>query len=152
METVTISPRRTPSRAHAVVAPVLVYGTLRKGQPNAGLLAGRATYGATIRIEGFALIDAGWFPYAVPAEGESITVEVVSLHPNRAGETLRDLDRLEGFIEGNPASLYTRELVSWRDGHGVLRQGWLYVPSAATQARITRSGDTTIPSGDWNDR
>lgn len=59
------------------------------------------------------------------------------------------LDRLEGYREGDPASLYTREIVSWTDAHGMLRQAFMYVPSEASQERIMRGAHQVIESGDW---
>lgn len=145
------SPRSTPSRAHVATLPVLVYGTLRRhGGANSRLLTGRATYGETIRVEGYRLLSNGHFPYAIPTPGSEITVEVVHLSQERRGETIGRLDALEGYREDAPeGSLYTREIVSWNASDGMLRSGFMYVPSASTIERIMRDDLTEIPSGDW---
>lgn len=149
-------PRVEPSRAHFASLPVLVYGSLRKGQSNAGLFArGRGVYGETIRIGGFVLVDGGAFPYAVPTavEGASIVCEVVALSVERRGEVLDSLAHLEGYRSEAPeASLYLREVVSWSDNHGMRREGFMYVPSEASQARIMRGGHPVIEGGDWLNR
>jgi gamma-glutamylcyclotransferase (GGCT)/AIG2-like uncharacterized protein YtfP len=85
---------------------VFVYGTLKRGYGNHGLLAGQAFEGEARTAPGFALFSLGSHPGMVerPGESGSVTGEVWSVD----AACLEKLDALEGIAEG----LYRRGAVS----------------------------------------
>lgn len=96
------------------MAPVLVYGTLKRGFTNHHWLSGARFLGAGVML-GFALHDLGPFPMAVPSPGETpLHGELYAVD----GAQLVRLDRLEGTPR-----LYER----WR--HPLVGGGeaWVYV-------------------------
>lgn len=103
---------------------VFVYGTLKYGRGNHGLLSSATFDGTVTTEESFALGDIG-FPYAfpfsvVPRELRSrlcwpVRGEVYEVHDP---QTMRSLDSLEGF-----PSHYDRIVVRLSNG----RQAWMYV-------------------------
>ena len=46
---------------------LFVYGTLRKGGVAADYLRGQRLLQQNMRLSGFAMYDAGWYPFVVPA-------------------------------------------------------------------------------------
>lgn len=97
---------------------VFVYGTLKRGQPNHGQLAGCAFCGEA-RMAGLALYNLGPFPMAVatshpgaPLQGELYAVSTAQLAA---------LDRFEGVPR-----LYERQRHQLGDG----RSAWVYVGRA----------------------
>lgn len=137
------------------ILPVLVYGTLRAGQRNAGLLAGRADFGPVMSVPGFALhANAGqvWpahdfgFPFAVAAGStDAMVAQVVTLHPGSAAQTMRDLDVLEVFAPADPfGGLYVRQRVMLPDAAGL---AWTYVAGPRFDAQVRAL--PRIESGDW---
>lgn len=105
------------------------YGTLRHGQPNWARLLADAPLLGTHCVPGFALYDAGPFPYAAPRPGGRIVVDLFAIDP----AALAACDRLEGYphhydrrripVAGTPAWLF-------------------FVPRPPTGCRL-------IPGGDW---
>lgn len=86
---------------------VAVYGTLRAGESNHSRLGGAKRLGDTFRLPGFRLYGVNFsFPYATPAEGESIVVELYEIND----EILQELDWLEGY-----PSHYNRKVVNVGD-------------------------------------
>ena len=81
---------------------VFVYGTLKQGFYNHGVLAG-ATYIGTDIVTGYSLVDLGAYPGAVEDNEGAIIGEVYYINP----EILERLDILEG--EG---TLYKRIFVN----------------------------------------
>ncbi|MGH7163429.1 MAG: gamma-glutamylcyclotransferase family protein [Planctomycetota bacterium] len=110
---------------------LVVYGTLRRGEPRAPFLGGAAFLGE-LRLPGFNLLDLGEYPGAVPGAG-AIVGEAYEL-PGPA--LLSVLDDVEG-ARGN-APLFRRALV---DALGAPAWIYLYARDAANAPRI--------PSGDW---
>ena len=51
---------------------LFVYGTLRKGGVSAHYLQDALLLEEKVHLKGYALYDAGWYPFAVPASSSSI--------------------------------------------------------------------------------
>jgi gamma-glutamylcyclotransferase (GGCT)/AIG2-like uncharacterized protein YtfP len=121
-----------------------VYGTLRRGERNAPLLAGAAYLGEGLvagrLIEMPSNADRAYaYPALVAAPGD-VTVEIYRL-ADRA--TLARLDALEGFDPRDEAgSEYVRRSVEIRDGP--VRRAWIYIYNGAPDG----TGGTVI-GGDW---
>jgi len=111
---------------------VLVYGTLKRGQPNHHQLGGSPCRGEA-RLAGLALFDLGPFPMAVAsAEADaSLLGELYAL----SAEQLAALDRFEGAPR-----LYERQRHTLADGRAV----WVYVGRARQVRHVAR-----IASGVW---
>ena len=88
---------------------VFVYGTLKKGFGNNGLLRDAEFIGESL-VDNMTLYDMG-FPVAVDRDGEKIKGEVF-----RITDELQSLDYLEGYPD-----FYDRKLVDTKHG-----QAWIY--------------------------
>lgn len=107
---------------------VAVYGSLRQGMGNHGLLSGLKPL-STTTVKGFDMYSYGAFPFITDGEGE-VTVEVYEVDSdNRA-------DRLD-MLEGYP-SFYDRKQVITEDGETV----WVYFIA-------DQRNDTPVKNGDW---
>jgi gamma-glutamylcyclotransferase (GGCT)/AIG2-like uncharacterized protein YtfP len=94
---------------------VAVYGTLKLGHGNHGLLKDSKLLG-TDYLYGWDMYDLGAFPGIVPGEA-GISVEVYEIDE----ETLRKLDGLEGYREGKPDKcLYLRKTVDTQFGEAYI--------------------------------
>jgi gamma-glutamylcyclotransferase (GGCT)/AIG2-like uncharacterized protein YtfP len=110
---------------------VMVYGTLLRGQPNHGRMAG-ATFVREVRTEAcFTLVDLGPFPALRDGGGTAVLGELYEVTP----EHLAALDRFEGVPHH-----YERVTVRLADGARVQ----VYVQ----RGTLHRGGDV-IASGDW---
>jgi len=133
--------------------PVFVYGTLRQGQGNSGLMNPAVDNVTTGRLKGVAIYGADHgFPYAAEHEDPSaVTVgELVVLKENNEGDYARyRLDRLEGFNSDHPnSSHYERVLTKVYledEDDGV--KAWTYL--ARGFARETLVEKDRIVDGDW---
>lgn len=115
---------------------VAVYGTLRQGEGNHGLLRGQKFLG-TDRIVG-TLYDIGPFPCAVLDGKGQIVVEV---YDEIDDETLSNLDCLEGYSgQESSANLYNRRTVRTEKGEFVETYEW---------AGVVRENFLKIEDGDW---
>lgn len=92
----------TPGEARTAL---FVYGTLKRGASNHGLMAGQQFLGSARTVPGFVLYDLGGYPGMVQVPGASgfVTGEVWLV----SSACLAALDRFEGIGEG----LYRREPV-----------------------------------------
>jgi gamma-glutamylcyclotransferase (GGCT)/AIG2-like uncharacterized protein YtfP len=111
---------------------VLVYGTLKRGQPNHHQLAGSAFCGAA-SLPKLALYNLGPFPMAVASDDPNTCLhgELYAVHPTQ----LAALDR----FEGSPR-LYERQQHRLVDGRPV----WVYVGRPRQVRHVPR-----ITSGVW---
>ena len=88
-----------------------------------------------MRLNGFRMYNAGWFPAVVPGEpGESVLIEVMDI--GDADDTIRALDRYEGV-----PFLYRREIVTTPVG-----EAFIYLFNGETE-NMSR-----IESGDWHEQ
>jgi gamma-glutamylcyclotransferase (GGCT)/AIG2-like uncharacterized protein YtfP len=110
---------------------VFVYGTLRRGEPNHGLLEGSQCLGRTHTESRFTLLDLKYFPGLIRGGRTSVAGELYAVDE----WTLRKLDSLEGH-----PSFYRREPILLVDGREVL--SYIY-------QRDNHRRDRPIPSGDW---
>lgn len=106
---------------------LFVYGTLKRGMRNHGLVA-RWVRGVDVAVGPGRLFDVGLYPALVAGPGR-VAGEVLHLDPAGAAEALALLDELEGYRPGDPAgSLYVRRPVTVEvaDGRRVEAQTYLY--------------------------
>ena len=111
---------------------VFVYGTLKRGQANHGVLDGADCLGR-VRLHGAALFDQGAFPMAVLTPGHPDVIHGELYRADDAG--LARLDHLEGYPH-----LYDRQRVCLSNG----QQAWVYVGRPEQVA-----GCRPVPYGDW---
>jgi len=110
---------------------VFVYGTLKRGKSNHGLLAG-ATYLGTDTVRGpYSMVDLGWYPGVVrlddsvdsPIVGEVYEVDEPTLHSLDCLEGHPDFyERIKIKTQFKGAWLYTLP-PSWLEDHKVLEDG-----------------------------
>ncbi len=132
--------------------PIFVYGTLRHGQPNYRLLAGRTAHEHEALLPGHQLYVAR-LPYVAetPDTDTVVVGELMTPRPDRYAETLRHVDRLEGYEPAEPdRGLYLRV------ARTVFYRTTPYEPWQQHQAWVYHGGhhftyDETLrdPSGDW---
>lgn len=129
--------------------PFFVYGTLRPGERNHDvLLRGRTRTEEPARLTGAVLYEGPGFPYAVEETGGVVRGELVTARPETYEELLAALDRLEGYVAGNPRSLYERVA---READETAVRAWVYVAGPAVTARL-RAGGRVIEGGAWSSR
>ncbi len=117
---------------------VFVYGTLMAGDDRGGVLRDRAVLVGEATISGD-LYDVGWFPALVPTTGERrVTGEVWEIPDWSVESTISLLDRIEGYREGDPFSMYVRRPVNalLADGREVVAETYEWNGSTADMARI----------------
>lgn len=153
-ESVTASVTETATESsaageHAIQLPIFVYGTLRRGQENYGLLRGRTLAETAAVLYGVELVSLGWYPAALESDSPSAAVhgEVVIIHPHFYSTVLETLDRLEGYHPGFDAlSFYRRVQRSVHTATGRDVQAWLYLGRADF---LHQRPHESIPAGDW---
>jgi gamma-L-glutamyl-butirosin B gamma-L-glutamyl cyclotransferase len=116
---------------------LFVYGTLRKGEPNHGLLGTSRCLFPQARVKGV-LVDTGCgFPAMREGDGD-VLGEIYEVDD----ETLARTDDLEDYFgPGDPRNLYERVLRAARTATGEL-DVWVYVSERFGSSPV-------IPSGDW---
>jgi len=134
--------------------PFFVYGTLRPGEPNHDrFLRGRVRSEEPGRLRETVLYDGPGYPYAVEEPGGVVRGELVTARTEAYAELLAALDRLEGYVPGDPRNLYERvEREVLRDADEAVVRAWVYVAAPAVAARLRGAGGTLIESGDWRVR
>lgn len=138
--------------------PFFVYGTLRPGEVNHGLLLrGHTLLDEPARLAGAVLYRGPGYPYAVEeprgaVTGGTVAGDLVTPLPRAYARLLAELDRLEEYVPGDPRNLYERvarevEVTARGDGRRPVR-AWVYVAAPAVAARLRARGQL-IESGDW---
>lgn len=116
---------------------VLVYGTLRPGEPNFNLVDWAEPECIRATLNGWELLGAGrGFPYAVPEPGKSLTGDVLTF-PKWAWDDV--LDRMD-MLEGVPHH-YLRTVCTADTDRGPIC-AWVYTPTF-------RPTYAPVPGGDW---
>ncbi len=111
---------------------IFVYGTLRAGEVNHGLLKGCRFLGCCRTAPLFTMFDMGGYPAVVAGGTTSITGEVYRID----GKTLERLDTLEEYPH-----LYDRVRMETPFG-----PAWFYLYVEKT------GGRPLVPGGDWSER
>jgi gamma-glutamylcyclotransferase (GGCT)/AIG2-like uncharacterized protein YtfP len=129
--------------------PFFVYGTLRAGQRNHGLLHGRTAAWTPGELHGALLFRGPGYPFAVddPAGTGVVHGDLVDIPAEHYPQVLTDLDLLESYVPGDPRSLYDRVVRDVRTGRGT-RTAWVYLAPARRAAALL-DGARPIPSGRW---
>jgi len=128
------------SDIETITLPTAVYGTLREGHGNdrtwKGL--GFSWHDGECTIEGYRLVGRG-FPYAIPAEGQTIVVGIIVATPGNYEQMLAATDMLEGY-----PTHYNRvkEVVHTPEGDIF---AWLYTPDSPKRYE----GGEPVPGNDW---
>jgi gamma-glutamylaminecyclotransferase len=114
---------------------VFVYGSLLKGCGNHSLLGDSRLLGVTRTPKGFDMFDLGVFPGTIPGLG-TVTGEVYEV----SDETLRRLDRLEGYNSTAPDSgLYNRIEIDTEFG-----KSYIYIYNNTYGRKMN-----PVENGDW---
>ena len=119
-----------------------VYGTLKRGQSNHGLIAAavRAAIPATVAGR---LYDLGPFPALGPGD-DRVRGELLLIDPALLTSTLTLLDELEGFVPADPrGSIYLREVAPARTEAGETIAANLYRYNRGPAAL------RYLPDGEW---
>lgn len=135
----------------ADLLPVFVYGTLRNSLYNyERVLRGNTVHEEPATLVGATMLDAGGFPFVI-AEGDGIIVgEVMYLNPDNAAETMKRLDRLEGYRgPGVPGNMYEREEVVVLSADGIPVAAYTYLTAPGFRRHTNRM--PVIVTGDWKD-
>ncbi|MFE1173605.1 gamma-glutamylcyclotransferase family protein [Streptomyces sp. NPDC058773] len=130
--------------------PFFVYGTLRPGEVNYGpALRGRTVAEEPARIGGALLYDGPGYPYATagPA-GAVVHGALVRPRDTDYDEVCALLDRLEGYVPGDPRNHYERVPTEAVCADGRTVRAWVYLAAGPLAARLRATG-TPLPGGDW---
>jgi len=130
------------------LSTLFVYGTLKEGEINHGLIE---PYARSIRrgwIPG-RLYDVGVFPAL--AEGEDrVQGEIVRLDPTDLVRVLAVIDRLEGCVpDDDMGSLYTRRVVQVTDVDGTLQPAYAYYYNPTHQTLLPLDRLVYLNTGVW---
>ena len=120
---------------------VFVYGTLKKGYGNSGLLSGAKFLGVDA-VEDHLLILPSFFPYAFPWKSGTIYGEVYEVDE----PTLRSLDRLEGY-----PTHYQRKQVETTNGHKDVYMYYLDPRKESGAKRIKSMLSTYTVGNAWSE-
>jgi gamma-glutamylcyclotransferase (GGCT)/AIG2-like uncharacterized protein YtfP len=108
--------------------PLFVFGTLRRGEPNHGYLAGRYDRCLPARLEGFLRGVAGHgFPAIIRSPGSTVEGELFFLTEATRAQAMAECDRLEDLPPGQLVGpYYRRAKVRVRTAEGEFT-AWAYV-------------------------
>ncbi|MBB1158410.1 MULTISPECIES: gamma-glutamylcyclotransferase family protein [Amycolatopsis] len=131
--------------------PVFVYGTLRSGQRNHGLIGDRVAQRFPARAAGLGLFGDR-IPFALDRPGQQVVGELMVLAEAQYEAAMADLDRLEKYHPDRPGDclyLRVRRPVDYlaENGEWAETPAWLYLTGQAARGRY----DENVPilGGDW---
>lgn len=126
--------------------PIFVYGTLRRGGKNYGLLRHRTLTEQPAYVDGMDLYSLGPYPMMIHGTGV-VFGELLYIPPFLYDEVLNDLDRLEGYQpEQHAESLYRRILIEVMTvAFSEPVSAWAYIGDSL----MIEPNDPYIESGDW---
>ncbi|MEC3994129.1 gamma-glutamylcyclotransferase family protein [Actinacidiphila sp. DG2A-62] len=129
--------------------PFFVYGTLRRGQRNHALLAGRTLSWTPARLPGALLYPGPGYPFAVadPLGAAVVHGDLVRVAADVYPRVLADLDRLETYTPGDPGNLYERERRTVTTERGPA-EAWVYLANGPLADELRAEG-RPIAGGDW---
>lgn len=124
---------------------VFVYGTLRQGQGNHGLLEGATRVGELGMIRGLLYVSPYGLPAVIPGQGQVIG----ECYELKDPEQLAILDNLEGYKEGRYDNFYERrECEVALDGSSTKAFAYFF-PEAKEQE--SREDWSLVVNGDYVD-
>jgi gamma-glutamylcyclotransferase (GGCT)/AIG2-like uncharacterized protein YtfP len=127
--------------------PVLVYGTLRPGGTNYEyFLEGRTRSEQEVLLAGFLMYGDNGCPFLTRGN-RIVTATLVYPYAQGYEETMRGLDRLEGFRGEGQDNMYDRVLHTFHINN-VEVKAWLYLVSADLLPRIAAT-TPVLEGGDW---
>lgn len=122
---------------------LFVYGTLQPGQGLWPKLERFVIRSQPAKLPGFVLYELPeGYPAIEPGDGE-VTGTLLELKPEHVERAIQTADRLEGFVEEEPGSLYRRVVV---DVAGAPAYTYVYHPN---RRGYLRAHGEFIASGDW---
>ncbi len=94
------------------------------------------------------MFDSGGFPFVTREGTGTVIGEVMHLDPATAEDTMRRLDRLEGYRgAGMPGNMYDREQVTVTLSDGTEITAWTYITAPGFRRHTERM--PVVESGDW---
>lgn len=127
------------------VLPFFVYGTLRAGEPNHGIVRRHLILSEGGSVGDYALYDNLFFPYAVASEGNTVIGDILHVGSDDYLTVLAALDLLEGVEVGH----YVRNVVTVLTENDEEVQCWMYTAGPAVYAEIMQGRFDLIEGGDW---
>lgn len=129
--------------------PFFVYGTLRRGERNHALLAGRTRSWTGALLPGALLFEGPGYPFAVadPAGTGTVRGDLVHIAAPAYEQVLADLDRLETYVPGAPGNLYERVRRTVQGERGAA-EAWVYLANDPLATELLADG-RRIDGGDW---
>lgn len=115
---------------------VAVYGSLRKGLGNHGFVEDQELLGEFQTPPMYEMRSLGGFPGIKNGGDTSVLMEVYEVD----GSTLKSLDRLEGYREGETSTFYDREVIETPFGDAFT---YTYVPN------FNDNYNDIVDHGDW---
>lgn len=126
-----------------MLSRLFVYGTLRLGEPLWPRVERFVERVESAILSGYVLYDLPeGYPAVEPGHGE-VTGALLHLKPEHVERAIQIADRLEGFVEDEPGSLYQRVIVEVAD-----QSAYTYVYHPNRRAYLRSHGEL-IASGDW---
>lgn len=125
------------------MTPIFVYGTLRPGYRNYySYLHGRTIEEVPATIQGL-LGMAGFLPALLKGDRQ-VKGELMFIKPDIYDRVLRNVDGLEGFVEGRKDNMYNRKMVTAETEDGRRFNAWVYYWNDKYGIQ------SVISSGDYN--
>lgn len=121
---------------------LFVYGTLLKGKSNHRFLEGAEFIGRGKTVDNFTMYSNGYFPALTLQPSYPVVGEVYAVDK----ETLKDVDRLEGYRPGDERNHYERKSIDVVVEGGVVVDALVYYYKNDTRV----DEEQMLPEGDWH--